>query len=225
MENRLMVTASTHPAKDGILDYVEFIKSNNIDIDMFHVDIMDGVFVEDKTFDYEMVKKIREITTIPLDCHLMVKEPQNVIDKYLDAGVNILTVHYEAFENEKDLVNTLKYIKSKDCLVGISINPNTRISQIVNYLPMLDLILIMSVEPGKSGQKFIMDTVNKIASLNTLINDLNKPILIEVDGGVNADTIKYLKNVKVDMIVSGSALFKSTDKNALIEELRINKKI
>ncbi|MBQ7308531.1 MAG: ribulose-phosphate 3-epimerase [Clostridia bacterium] len=220
MENRLMVTASTHPVKNEILDYVEYIKNNNIDIDMFHVDIMDGVFVEDKTFEYQTVEEIRKITTLPLDCHLMVKEPQNVIDKYIDAGVNILTVHYEAFEKERDLIACLKKIKEKGCLVGISIKPATRVSQIAKYLEMLDLVLIMSVEPGKSGQKFIMDSVNKIASLKNLTKELDKKILIEVDGGINAETIKFVKKVNVDMVVSGSALYKSTDKNLLINELR-----
>ena len=219
MENNIMITASTHPAKNEILAYVDFIKKNNINIEMFHVDIMDGVFVEDKTFDYEMVEKISKQTTIPLDCHLMVKEPSKVVDKYIDAGVNILTVHYEAFEDKKDLVKCLKHIKKRGCLVGISLNPNTRVSEISQYIPLVDMILVMSVVPGKSGQKFIIETVNKISAIKDLIKNIDRKILIEVDGGINIDTIHYVKN-NVDMVVCGSALYNSTDKNFLINELK-----
>lgn len=218
MENKLIITASTHPAKDKIKEYVDYLQKNDIKIGMLHVDIMDGVFVEDKTFDYETVAEIHKMTSFPLDCHLMVKEPMSVVDKYIDAGANIVTVHYEAFENKKDIVKCLKHIRSKDCLAGISINPDTRISQILEYLPYLDMVLIMSVVPGKSGQKFIMETVNKLSSLKNIIKSTNKKILIEVDGGVNIDTVKYVKNL-ADMAVCGSALYSSTDKNYLIEEM------
>lgn len=222
MENELMIVASTHPAKEDVLSYVKYLQDNNINIGMIHIDIMDGVFVEDKTFDFEMVKKISEITTIPFDCHLMVKEPMNVIDNYIDAGVNFLTVHYEAFENKKELIKCLKHIKSRGCMAGISFNPKTRVSQIAEYLPLIDLVIVMSVEPGKSGQKFIPETLNKIASLKNLISLLNKKILVEVDGGINMETVGYVKNLGVDIVVSGSALFKSTDKNFLIEQLKNN---
>ena len=219
MGTKLMITASTHPAKNNILEYVDYLQKNNINIGMLHVDIMDGVFVEDKTFDYEMVKEISKQTTIPLDCHLMIKEPSEIIDKYIDAGANIVTVHYEAFENKKDLLKTLKHIRKAGCLAGISINPKTRPSEIAQYIDFIDMILVMSVEPGKSGQKFIVDTINKISVIKDMIKSINdRKILIEVDGGINIDTINYVKNL-VDMVVCGSALYNSTDKNFLINEL------
>ena len=218
MVNKIMVNASTHPAKDNIMEYIDYVNKNNINIGMWHVDIMDGVFVEDKTFGAETVKKMYEKTTIPLDCHLMINEPLNVVQDYIDAGANIVAVHYEAFKDKKDLKKCIKTIKKSNCLAGIAINPDTRVSLITVYLPYIDMVLVTSVVPGKSGQKFILDTVNKIAALKNIIKNLNKKILIEVDGGINIDTVKYVKD-NVDMIVCGSAMYNSTDKNYLIKEL------
>ena len=219
--NKIMVTASTHPAKDNIIEYVDCLQKNNVKIGMLHVDIMDGVFVEDKTFGYEKVKEIYSMTAYPLDCHLMVKEPMNIVDKYIESGANIITVHYEAFGDEKNLVKCLKKIKDGGCMAGIAINPATRISVVAPYIDLIDMVLIMSVVPGKSGQKFMPEVINKIISLRHITKN-GKNLLIEVDGGINIDTISFVKNIGVDMGVCGSALFNSTDKNALIEELTKN---
>lgn len=216
---KLCVTASTHPAKDKVLDYLKFLNDNNINIGYVHVDIMDGVFVEDKTFDHTTVREIYENTPFLLDVHLMVQNPEKVVDDYINAGANILTVHYEAFNDKNDLIKCLKYIKSKNCLAGISIKPATRISQIFDVLPLLDLVLIMSVEPGKSGQKFMKEAINRISSLVNEKKMGNLNFLIEVDGGLNGETAQYVSKLGIDMMVCGSALFNSTDKNWLINQM------
>lgn len=218
--DKIKITASTHPAKDDILNYVKQLQDENVTIDMLHVDIMDGKFVEDKTFDYKTVKQISEICTYPLDVHLMVENPYSQLDNYINAGANIVTVHFEAFKSSNDIKKALKHIKNKGCLAGISIKPATRITQIAEFLDYLDMVLIMSVEPGKSGQKFIIDSLQKISQLRQIISHSGKNILIEVDGGVNSETIEKVRLSGADMVVCGSALYKSVDKNLLLDYMR-----
>lgn len=218
--SNIKISASTHPAKDKILDYVKELQDNDINIDLLHVDIMDGKFVEDKTFDYNTLKEISNICTYPLDVHLMVEKPMELVEKYALAGANFITVHFESFKDKKELIKCLKKIKELKCLVGISIKPDTRISSIVEFLPLLDLILVMSVVPGKSGQKFMPESINRIASLKNIINQSGKNILIEVDGGINLETIKSVASLGVDMVVCGSALYNSEKKNNFIEYLK-----
>ena len=180
-----------------------------------HIDVMDGKFVKSKTFDYTFVDKIRDKTHLLFDVHLMVKDPDNDIDKYIKAGADIITVHYEAC---KDVVSVLKKIKSKNVLAGIAISPNTPVLKIKDIIEskLIDVITVMSVEPGASGQKFIPKTAEKISE----IRELNKRVFIEVDGGVNTTNARMLRKLGVNILVSGSCIFKSSNMKKTISDLK-----
>ena len=177
---------------------------------------MDGSLTEDKTFNYETIKKIDAKTTLLLDCHLMVNEPSKIIQSYLDANTNILTVHYEAFKDKKELIKTLKLIRENHRISGLSIMPNTKIEEIEFLKDYFDLLLIMSVEIGKYGQQFIESTFDKIK----LARQKFPNTLIEVDGGVNPEISQKLKDYEVDMVVSGNYVFKSDNKQEAIKSLK-----
>ncbi|MBQ8424928.1 MAG: ribulose-phosphate 3-epimerase [Clostridia bacterium] len=180
-----------------------------------HIDVMDGKFVKSKTFDYTFVDKIRDKTHLLFDVHLMVKDPDNDIDKYIKAGADIVTVHYEAC---KDVVSVLKKIKSRNVLAGIAISPNTPVLKIKDIIEskLVDVITVMSVEPGASGQKFIPKMAEKISE----IRELNKRVFIEIDGGVNLSNASMLRKLGVNILVSGSCIFKSTDMKKTINALK-----
>ena len=177
--------------------------------ELIHVDIMDGKFVPPTTFKAEEIKKIK--TKLPLDVHLMVEKPSTYIDDYSFAS--IITIHGECKENIDELINK---IKNKNIKVGISINPPTPLDKIKEYLDKVDMILVMSVNPGYAGQKFIEDVLEKIKELRKL-----KPYLdIEIDGGITKDTIKKAVDAGANIIVAGSAIFDKEDRKKAIEELR-----
>jgi len=167
-----------------------------------HLDVMDGLFVPATTFGPELIKRIRPITKMFFDVHLMINDPMKHIDSYIDAGADLITFHHEAVENSMDVIN---YIKKQDIKVGISIKPATPVAEISHLLRFVDLVLIMSVEPGKGGQSFIVEALDKIK----LLKDGN--FLIEVDGGVNEITGKQCIEAGADVLVAGSFVFK--DKN------------
>lgn len=181
-----------------------------------HFDVMDGVFVPNKTYDHSMVKKIKPYSKQFFDVHLMIANPEIFYNDYIKEGADLVTFHYEATENPIELI---KNIKNNGILAGISIKPETDIRVLDDLLPMVDLILIMSVEPGKGGQKFIPESIDKIIYLNEKRNNFNYKFLIEVDGGINLDTAKTVSQVGCDIIVVGSYIFNSSNRNNLIEEL------
>ena len=166
-----------------------------------HFDVMDGVFVPNKTYDHSMVKKIKPYSKQFFDVHLMIANPEIFYNDYIKEGADLVTFHYEATENPIELI---KNIKNNGILAGISIKPETDIRVLDDLLPMVDLILIMSVEPGKGGQKFIPESIDKIIYLNEKRNNFNYKFLIEVDGGINLDTAKTVSQVGCDIIVVGS---------------------
>ncbi len=219
MKRKIDVSVSTDPLKDlqSIVDYAKFMQDK---ADMLHCDIMDGVFVENQKFDEFMVKNINESSLIMLDVHLMVDEPKNIVENYIKAGANILTVHYEAFKNKADVLDTLKYIRSNSCLAGISFKPNTTVSEIANYVYSADVVLVMAVEPGASGQKLQKNVYEKIAQLSKFreANKLN--FKIEVDGGVNEQNCKLLSEFGADILVSGNYVYSSSDKELAIKKLK-----
>ncbi len=182
---------------------------------------MDGIFVEDKTFNYERVAQINSITTIVLDVHLMVENAHKKIKKYINAGSNILTVHFEAFKSEKLLIKTLNKIQKAGLIAGLSIKPKTKIEEVKHLLKYVDLVLIMSVEPGKSGQKFKKASLDKIKLLKEEIKNQKLFILIEVDGGVNLDNNKDIIEAGADIVVVGNFLFKALDKKQTIEKIKV----
>lgn len=179
-----------------------------------HLDVMDGRFVPDITFGAKMIKDINMQTDLFLDVHLMVSNPENLIKPMVDAGADAITFHSEAVVHSHRL---LQVIKSENVLCGISIVPSTPVSSIMELLEEIDLILIMTVNPGYGGQKLIPGCVDKIKLLDTIRKDRNLDFRISVDGGVNRETISRVKNAGVDVFVAGSAFYNSDNPG---EELR-----
>lgn len=194
----------------------ELFKLSNLDVDYIHLDVMDGIFVENKTYSYEEFKDIVKYVTKPKDIHLMVSDVKRYIDEYANMNPEFITFHYEA---SSDVGNVINYIKHKNLKVGISIKPSTDIKEILEYLEYVDLILVMSVEPGKGGQQFMEESVKKIDALNELRLKNNYNYLIEVDGGINDETIEKCKNA--DICVVGSYITKQ-DYETAICKLRKN---
>ena len=174
-------------------------KLDNLNIDYLHIDIMDGVFVSNKTWQYEEIKNNLENVKTKKDVHLMVSDIKKYVDEFKKLNPDIITFHYEA---TKEPLKIIKYIKEKNIKAGISIKPNTEVKEIENLLQEVDLVLVMSVEPGAGGQKFIENSTNKINKLYELRKKNNYNYLIEVDGGINNETKNQVKNS--DIIVVGS---------------------
>lgn len=172
--------------------------------DWIHVDVMDGHFVPNLTIGAPVVKSLRKLKNIFLDCHLMIEEPEKYVDDFLKAGANNITLHVES---KGDIAELLKKIKRQNCKAGITLRPRTPIETILPYLPLVDVVLVMTVEPGFGGQSFMMDQVEKIRWLREEIDQKKRPILIEVDGGVNAESLPHLKDV--DVLVAGNFIFKN----------------
>ena len=171
--------------------------------DWVHVDVMDGHFVPNLTIGAPVVKSIKKISPLPLDVHLMIEKPENFISEFIQAGSDYLTIHVES---TKMVESCLRKIRSEGAKPGITLRPGTSLNEIIPYLPLVDLVLIMTVEPGFGGQSFMMDQINKLKDLRSEITKLNRNILIEVDGGVNAETVKHCQDA--DVLVSGSYIFK-----------------
>lgn len=181
-----------------------------------HFDVMDGKFVPATTYNHETLKRIKKVSNQFFDCHLMIVNPEEYYNDYIEAGADLVTFHYEATNNPKALIEA---IKAKGVKAGISIKPNTDVLVLKELLPLLDLILVMSVEPGKGGQKFIPNSLEKIAYLNKTRQEFGYKYLIEVDGGINFDTGKLVKEVGNDVIVVGSFIFNRESRNDLVKEL------
>ena len=189
-------------------------KLSKLDIDYVHVDVMDGIFVDNTTYSYEEFKEILSLSDKPKDVHLMVSDVKKNIDLFANLNPEFITFHYEAISEVGSVIN---YLKSKNIKVGLSIKPGTDVSEITSFLPYVDLVLVMSVEPGKGGQEFIENSVNKINDLYKIRESQGYNYLIEVDGGINPDTIK--KCDKVDIAVVGNYIT-SRDYNEAIENLK-----
>jgi len=190
--------------------------------DYYHIDIMDGKFVEKNTEEmmYEYTNTIKQISNIPLDVHFMVEDIQTNIDKYIPFNPSIITFHYEACKNDEEVTKYINYIKENGIKPAISIKPNTSIEVIKKFLPMIHMVLIMTVEPGKGGQKLIPETVEKAKELKKYIEENNLDTYIEVDGGVNKNTISMVKEAGIDIAVAGSAIISAEDFKVAIEELK-----
>lgn len=186
--------------------------------DVIHCDVMDGVFVNNITFGIKMVEDLRKITKLPLDCHLMIVHPEKYAERFVKAGADYVTVHAEACG--EGLEDTLKLIKNAGAKCGAVINPDTPVSAIERVLTLCDMALVMSVFPGFSGQKFIAEVLEKVRKIRRIIreNDLNCDV--EIDGGINAETVKAAKDAGANVIVAGSSVFKAADRAAAISALR-----
>jgi ribulose-phosphate 3-epimerase len=190
---------------------------NKSDADWFHIDIMDGVFVPNISFGFPVMKAIKKHAKKPLDVHLMIQHPDQYIDDFAEAGADILTVHVEACTH---LHRTINAIKAAGMKAGVAINPHTPVSVLEEVLDSLNLVLIMSVNPGFGGQKFIQSAVAKVAKLKELKDTVNPELIIEVDGGVNLETGKQLVDAGANALVAGSFVFKSDSPKETIKALK-----
>ena len=190
--------------------------------DYFHIDVMDGKFVEKNTYKKMMENSsyIKRISNLPLDVHLMVEDVKTAVDDFLAVEPNIITFHYEACKDSSEVLDIIKYIKENNCKVGLAIKPNTNLEDIYEFLPYIHMCLVMTVEPGKGGQKLIKATVDKVRDLKKYINDNNIEIDIEVDGGINLVTANTVKEAGANILVSGTAILMAKDYKVIIDELK-----
>jgi ribulose-phosphate 3-epimerase len=190
---------------------------NNSEADWIHCDIMDGVFVPNISFGLPVVSKIKKISKKPLDVHLMIVYPDRYLLHFRDAGADILNVHYEACTH---LHRTVSEIRKLGMKAAVTINPHTPVSNLKNILPYIDMVLIMTVNPGYGGQTFIMESYKKIAELKNMIIEGSYNVLIEVDGGVDLNNASELFETGVDVLVAGTTVFSSKDPAGTIAKLK-----
>ena len=195
----------------------EIKKITQCGADMIHCDVMDGSFVPNISFGPKMIADIRSYTHLPLDVHLMVNRPERYIDVYAKAGADYIVVHYEACGS---LVATLKKIRSLGKKSGLVISPNTPAEVVYDYLPYTDIVLVMSVYPGFSGQKFLPSSIEKLEKISAKIKESGLDIRLEIDGGINEETVKLVKQAGADTVVAGSSVFGAKDMSVAIENLR-----
>jgi len=186
--------------------------------DLIHLDVMDGNYVPNITFGMPIIKSIKKISSIPLDVHLMIDKPERYIDDFIDAGADILTIHAEATTH---LHRTIQLIKSRGIKAGVSLNPATPLDVLEYIIDELDLILLMSVNPGFGGQSFIKAVERKIQTLKNRISADYSNVLIEVDGGIKLDNAKHIADLGADILVIGSDIFSYNDVRARTEQFKI----
>lgn len=186
--------------------------------DLLHLDVMDGNFVKNISFGPKFIKEARPYTDAIFDAHLMILNPWNYIERFADAGADIITVHYEACKDR--LKDTLKAIKSLGVKCGAVINPDTPVSVLNSVIEECDMILLMSVFPGFGGQKFIEDVLPKIAEARALVEKIGKDVDVEIDGGITRDNVEKVKRAGANVIVAGSTVFNEKDRAAVIKYLR-----
>ncbi|MEM8523517.1 MAG: ribulose-phosphate 3-epimerase [Bacteroidota bacterium] len=194
---------------------------NESEADWFHLDVMDGRFVPNISFGFFLIEQIKSIAQKPCDVHLMIEEPEKYIEQTRKAGADIITVHYEACRH---LHSTLMQIKATGAMAGVAVNPHTSIKLLEDILEIADLVLVMSVNPGFGGQKFIYQTLPKVKQLKDMITVQNTSTLIEVDGGVGLQNAEKCLQAGVDVLVAGSSIFKAADSQKAIQMMKAMQK-
>lgn len=201
---KVVVSVSSMPAGRNMSSQLEFLsRVTNYGADMYHLDVVDGEFAKHKTINYEYFEQLREKSPLLFDCHLMVNEPQKVINKYLKSSANIITVHYEGFSNKEDIIPVLKKIRKAGKMAGLAIDLGTKINVVDEYLKYLDVVLILAVKAGKGGQEFDNSAIKKIKYVRKLDNE----ILIEADGGINDKTGPLCVKAGADILSVGSYVY------------------
>lgn len=190
---------------------------NNSEADWFHIDVMDGVFVPNISYGFPVLEAVKAHATKPLDVHLMIVNPDQYIERFAKAGAAFITVHYEVCMH---LHRTVQAIHAAGCRAGVALNPHTPVELLKDILADLDMVLVMSVNPGFGGQKFIANTYNKIMRLKGLAADLNPNLIIEVDGGVDIGNIVALKDAGASVFVAGSSIFTASSPSKMISDLK-----
>ena len=190
---------------------------NASEADWFHLDVMDGRFVPNITFGMMIIEAIRKMATKPLDVHLMIVEPEKYIESFRKAGADVITVHYEVCPN---LHRTLQQIRATGAKVGVALNPHTPVTVLEDVLEMLDLVCLMSVNPGFGGQKFIYQTLNKIRKLRTMMDERNLDCHIEIDGGVGLQNVEVILQAGADVLVAGSSVFNAENPTKAIADFK-----
>lgn len=196
---------------------LEIEKISNCGADLVHMDVMDGHFVPNISFGPAVIKSMRNKSNLPFDAHLMISKPYDYIEKFASAGADIITFH---LESQSDIIKTIEKIKSFGIKAGLAINPETDVTSLLPYLELIDLALIMTVHPGFGGQKFMANQMKKVEILKENITNKKLSCLIEIDGGVNLETIGTIKNYPVDIVVSGTCIFNSPDATQAIKLLK-----
>lgn len=185
--------------------------------DWIHIDVMDGHFVPNITIGIPVTAALKRIASVPLDVHLMIENPEKYAQDFIKAGADILTFHYEAMKSDDEVLNLIRLIKKQGVKAGLSIKPKTAPEKILSFLNEVDLLLVMTVEPGFGGQKFMEDCAEKIALIR---KNAPSTLIIQVDGGINADTGRICKNFGANSLVAGSYIYKSADIKSAIESLK-----
>lgn len=199
----------------NLIDDIQLV--NESEADWFHLDVMDGLFVPNISFGFPVIKAVKKHARKPLDVHLMIVDPARYIDDFASAGSDILTVHYEACTHLNRVVDKIKTLGMK---AGVSLNPHTPVSVLEEIITDVDLVLLMSVNPGFGGQKFIPSTFDKIKKLRVMVDQKNPACIIEVDGGVGANNIKTLVDAGANAFVAGNSIFAAADKKRAISDMK-----
>lgn len=195
----------------------DFEMLNSSDADWVHIDIMDGVFVPNISFGFPVLKYVANLSQKPLDVHLMIVQPDKFVSEVRDLGTYMMNVHFEACTH---LHRTIQQIKQAGMKAAVTLNPATPVCMLEDILPELDMVLLMSVNPGFGGQKFILNTLKKVEQLKEMRNRMGLNTIIEIDGGVNLETGKLLSDAGADALVAGSAVFKAEDPIKMIKDLK-----
>ena len=213
---KIVVSASSLPAGRNMSSQIDYIaRVGNFGADMYHLDVMDGKFVKNKSIDHAYVEQLREKSTLLFDVHLMIENAEKVIKKYIKAGANIISLQYEAFKDENLLIKTLKTIKNSDVMAGIAIDIDTDINVLTPIIKYVDMVLVLCVKVGKGGQEFNKSAIKKIKTLRGEYPD----ILIEADGGINDVSAPAVVRAGADILVSGHYIY-SNDTFEAIQTLK-----